>query len=75
MQGGAVSILCGLDRPDYFSGIILISPCVTPEQDTVGPIRVNVRISTVEMSEWTLMNCQNEQWWIVRMSDDEMSAE
>lgn len=51
MQGGAVSILCGLDRPDYFSGIILISPCVTPEQDTVGPIRVNVRISTVEMSE------------------------
>ncbi|CAG5120077.1 unnamed protein product [Candidula unifasciata] len=39
-MGGAISILAGLDRPDYFTGVVLISPAVTPEQDTVGSIRI-----------------------------------
>ncbi|BFZ10385.1 hypothetical protein BsWGS_13424 [Bradybaena similaris] len=39
-MGGAVSILAALDQPEYFAGVVLISPAVTPEQDTVGPIRI-----------------------------------
>uniref|UniRef100_A0A0B7B547 Serine aminopeptidase S33 domain-containing protein n=1 Tax=Arion vulgaris TaxID=1028688 RepID=A0A0B7B547_9EUPU len=39
-MGGAISILSGFDHPDYFAGIVLISPAVTPQQDTVGPVRI-----------------------------------
>ncbi|CAL1535155.1 unnamed protein product [Lymnaea stagnalis] len=39
-MGGAVSIVAALDRPDYFTGVVLIAPCVTPEQDTAGPIKI-----------------------------------
>ncbi|XP_035828232.1 monoglyceride lipase isoform X2 [Aplysia californica] len=39
-MGGAVSLVAVLDRPDFFAGMILIGPVVTPEQDTVGPVRI-----------------------------------
>ncbi|XP_059140791.1 monoglyceride lipase-like [Physella acuta] len=39
-MGGAVAILAALDHPEYFRGVVLIGPCVTPEQDTVGPVRI-----------------------------------
>uniref|UniRef100_A0A2C9L765 Serine aminopeptidase S33 domain-containing protein n=1 Tax=Biomphalaria glabrata TaxID=6526 RepID=A0A2C9L765_BIOGL len=39
-MGGAVSILAAMDRPEYFTGVVLIAPCVTPEQDTVGPVKI-----------------------------------
>ncbi|KAH9508162.1 hypothetical protein Btru_054903, partial [Bulinus truncatus] len=39
-MGGAVSILAAMERPEYFTGVVLIAPCVTPEQDTVGPVKI-----------------------------------
>ena len=30
-----------LDHPDLFTGMVLIAPVVTPENDTVGPIKVS----------------------------------
>ncbi|GFO44086.1 monoglyceride lipase [Plakobranchus ocellatus] len=38
-MGGAVTILSGLDRPDYFQGVVLIGPVVTSDQDQIGPIK------------------------------------
>jgi len=39
-MGGAVSIMSVLDHPDLFTGMVLIAPVVTPENDTVGPIKI-----------------------------------
>ncbi|XP_063425360.1 monoglyceride lipase-like [Mytilus trossulus] len=39
-MGGTISVLCGLERPDYFNGVILIGPALIPSPDAASPVKV-----------------------------------
>ncbi|GFO44087.1 monoglyceride lipase, partial [Plakobranchus ocellatus] len=38
-MGGGITIISGLDRPEYFQGIALIGPVVTSNQSQIGPVK------------------------------------
>ncbi|XP_052086433.1 monoglyceride lipase-like [Mytilus californianus] len=39
-MGGTISVLCGLERPDYFNGVILIGPALIPSPDAASPVKI-----------------------------------
>ncbi|XP_076469652.1 monoglyceride lipase-like isoform X2 [Babylonia areolata] len=39
-QGGAISIVAAMERPDYFAGMVLIAPAVMADPNSVTPLRV-----------------------------------
>ncbi|KAK7496638.1 hypothetical protein BaRGS_00012045 [Batillaria attramentaria] len=39
-MGGAISIIAGMEKPEYFNGIILIAPAVIPDPHTVSPTKI-----------------------------------
>lgn len=42
LQGGAISLLAGIQRPSYFAGVVLIGPLVIPDRKTATPFKVHL---------------------------------
>ncbi|KAK3594791.1 hypothetical protein CHS0354_037799 [Potamilus streckersoni] len=39
-MGGCLSIMAGLEQPDYFQGMILIAPAIIPDRNAASPFKI-----------------------------------
>ena len=39
-MGGAIAVLCGMERPTYFKGVVLIAPALIASPDAISPVKV-----------------------------------
>ena len=40
-----MAIIAGLDRPNYFKGVVLIGPVASNDQDEIGPVLVSLSVA------------------------------
>ena len=41
-KGGTIAIIAAIEKPDYFTGIVLIGPAVIPDPTMVTPVKVTL---------------------------------
>ena len=46
-QGGTVAIMCAMERPHFFTGIVLSAPAILANPETATPFMVNQVLTTV----------------------------
>lgn len=50
LQGGAIAVLCGMERPTYFKGVVLIAPALIASPDAISPIKVSHLVIRAQIS-------------------------
>lgn len=39
-MGGTIAVLCGMERPTYFTGVVLIAPALIPSPGAASPVKI-----------------------------------
>ena len=57
MQGGTIAILCAMERPHFFAGIVLSAPAIMANPETATRFMVSIKhvIINLYFTMWLLL--------------------